>query len=479
MRFYRPHSFYGLLLTGFFFVSLPLIAALVSSVRILDGLVQQSAVAVYSSVDRVSSSRKIAGLLQDQERKARLYNVLGEASQLAEVNRMHEEITRVLDHLAASVSDEELLQLIARLRAGESYLVAALNRTSSGPESLKKEQEEILSRYRDIDRLAAAVERASNKLMIDQVDALKEKVSHDKETLIWQTSGLIGFSALLIAVFMVLISKPVRQIDKGIERLGDGDFKTPVEVFGPRDLEALGRKLDWLRQRLAKLDREKVKMVAHISHELKTPLASIKEGVGLLRDELVGPMNRSQEDVVAILDKNCGKLQKLIENILDFNMAQARKGTVEKKEVRLDELIDSVISDHRNSILARHIRLDVRLANTRIDANPQQLRTVFDNLLSNAVKFTPEEGTIRIRMKNEGGLVHVLVEDSGPGIDDEDRSRIFSPFFQGKGAKNAIVKGSGLGLAITKEYVQNHGGEIRLLTRKKGACFAVTLPLST
>ncbi|HFQ89333.1 MAG TPA: HAMP domain-containing histidine kinase, partial [Desulfobulbus sp.] len=317
MRFYRPHSFYGLLLTGFFFVSLPLVAALVSSVRILDGLVKQSAVAVYSSVDRVSSSRKIAGLLQDQERKARLYNVLGEASQLAEVNRMHGEITRVLDHLAASVTDRDLLQLIEELRSGESYLVAALNRTSSGPELLKKEQEQILSRYRDIDRLAAAVERASNKLMIDQVDALKEKVSRDKETLIWQTSGLIGFSALLIAVFMVLISKPVRQIDKGIERLGDGDFNTPVEVFGPRDLEALGRKLDWLRQRLAKLDREKVKMVAHISHELKTPLASIKEGVGLLRDELVGPMNRRQEDVVAILDKNCGKLQKLIENILD------------------------------------------------------------------------------------------------------------------------------------------------------------------
>ena len=106
-----------------------------------------------------------------------------------------------------------------------------------------------------------------------------------------------------------------------------------------------------------------------------------------------------------------------------------------------------------------------------------QLKTVFDNLISNAVKFSPDNGKIRIRLKSDGKLASLLVGDNGIGIDEEARSRIFSPFFRGKGAEKSVIKGSGLGLAISREYVQNHGGTIRLLSGGKGARFKVTLPL--
>jgi len=198
----------------------------------------------------------------------------------------------------------------------------------------------------------------------------------------------------------------------------------------------------------------------------------------LLHDELVGPINNDQKNIVEILDKNCIKLQKLIENILNFNRAQARDTPFEKSKIKLDKLIEEVVADHRNSILARNIKLDVQLGAMEVYGNQKQLKTVFDNLVSNAVKFTPEEGIIRINLKIDGKLAACLVEDSGPGIDEEDRSRIFSPFFQGKGSEKAVVKGSGLGLSISKEYVQNHDGTIRLLNGKKGAHFLVTLPLS-
>jgi len=218
--------------------------------------------------------------------------------------------------------------------------------------------------------------------------------------------------------------------------------------------------------------------VAHISHELKTPLSSIKEGSGLLRDELVGPMNNSQKEVVAILDKNCSKLQSLIQNILDFNMAQARKIPSGQNNIRLDGLVEEVVSDHKTSIMARDIQFDVNLVAVEVDGNRQQLKVVVDNLLSNAVKFTPDGGTIEIRLKKDGDQAVFRVKDSGPGVKEEERSRIFSPFFQGEEAKKAVVKGSGLGLAISREYVQAHRGSIRLRSTQKGACFAVTLPLS-
>jgi two-component system sensor histidine kinase GlrK len=479
VRFYRPYSFFTLLLTGFVFVSLPLFTALYSSVKILDMLVEQSAVAVFRSVDRVSDSRKIAAILIDQERNARQYKVLGGSSLLAEVNNSLAALETIVHGFAdLPPGTDQFVALASRLLALDSYLVAVLNRPAGDPEQSLRERENALAKYQELDRLAGELEATSNQLMIAEVEGLKQRVSRDKETLLWQTSGLIGFSLLFFVVFVALIFRPVRQIDKGIERLGNGDFTTPVQVSGPRDLERLGGKLDWLRKRLAKLDREKIKMVAHISHELKTPLASIKEGVGLLRDELVGPMNSSQKEVVAILDKNCSKLQGLIQNILDFNMARARKVTSGQNTIRLDGLVEEVVADHKTSILARNIHLDIKLVAAEVDGNRQQLKAAFDNLLSNAVKFTPDRGTILIHLKKNGDQAVLQVKDSGPGVKEEERSQIFSPFFHGDEANKVVVKGSGLGLAISREYVQAHRGTIRLLSTQQGACFAVTLPLS-
>ena len=443
----------------------------------MDGLLKQGALAVYTSVDRTNSVRKIADLLRDQERKARLYNVLGEGSLLDSVNQLHEELADAFAHLFLTAGNEDLEQLLMKIQAGENYIVAVLNNLSGGPMQRKAVLSSVLERYQDVNALTNKLVRLSNRLISDEVSLLREKVSNGKKTLAWQTSGLIGFSILFLVVFTALILRPIRQMDRGIENLGNGDFTTPVRVSGPRDLEALGERLDWLRQRLAELDREKIKMIAHISHELKTPLSSIKEGAGLLRDEVVGPMNASQKDVVAILDKNSDKLQKLIENILDFNMSQAKKEPLKMEDLWFDEIVNSVVEDHKNSMIARRITLYIKLAVIQIRGDASQLKTVVDNLVSNAVKFTPDEGAIRVLLKREGNQAVLLVEDTGVGINKEDRSRIFSPFFQGKEAKKTVVKGSGLGLAIAKEYVQNHGGTIRLLSSEAGARFSVILPI--
>ena len=370
-------------------------------------------------------------------------------------------------------------RLLNAIKSNENYIVTEINRIAGNPDQLKEEQGLVFSQYKDISKLSLSLVKMSQQLMVDDVEGLKLKVNQNKKKLAWQTSGLISFTVLITIIFISLIFRPIRQIDKGIERLGDGNFHTPIAVSGPRDLENLGNKLDWLRKRLAKLDREKLKLVAHISHDLKTPLASIKEGAGLLRDELVGPINDDQKEVVGILDKNCSRLQKLIENILNFNMAQAREIPHQKDRIQLDNLISKVITDHRNSILARNIQLEEQLPLVTIYGNKKQLKTVFDNLISNAVKFSPDNGKIRIRLKSDGKLASLLVEDNGIGIDEEERSRIFSPFFRGKGAEKSVIKGSGLGLAMSREYVQNHGGTIRLLSGGKGARFIVTLPLKT
>ena len=475
-RLYRPRSFFSLLLSGFIFVALPLVIALISSVQILDGLVQQSAVAVFRSVSRIESCRKVADLLHNQERAARLYSVLEEGEHLDRVNGNHQEAEELLRQFAALNAENDLAPLIERLEVNERRLVNALNNTSSDPVTRKREQEEALSGYSEIGELVTQLEGLSNTLMVGEVDILKEQVRSNKKILVWQVSGLIGFSVLLVVLFISLINKPVSQLDRGIELLGEGDFSTPIVVSGPRDLESIGAKLDWLRKRLDSLDREKVKMLAHISHELKTPLSSIKEGAGLLKDGLVGPLSPNQAEVVAILDSNCSKLQKLIQNILDFNMARAKQLPLDLQNVRVDTLIDEVAENHRNAMLARNIELTTKLEPVAVNGNRKQLKTVIDNLLANAVKFTPDNGDVGIYMKMKGNKVNIMVEDKGPGISEEDRPQIFLPFFQGSQKNRSVVKGSGLGLAISKEYIQNCGGTLRLLPSSQGARFSVTLP---
>jgi two-component system sensor histidine kinase GlrK len=478
MRIYRPHSFFALLLIAFIVVCMPLLAALYSSILVLDDLGQQSVSTVYSSVERVDRSRKIVELFQDQERMARLFTVLGEPAELEEVNRIHRDIENELEYFLPSDSNEQLAQLIADLTSRENSIITVLNRFSGDPEELKAEKQKILSLYQDIGRLGTTLVTLNNQLMYDEVQKIKVKTDGEKEKLVWRTSGLIAFAALVSGVFISIIFRPIRQIDKSIKSLGEGDFQTPVLVSGPKDLESMGMKLDWLRKRLAKLDKEKVKLIAHISHDLKTPLASIAEGAGLLRDELVGPLNDQQKEVVSILDKSCSRLQVLIENILNFNMAQAREVPILKSIVQLDNLIDEIVADHRNSTLARNIKLEVHHVSVAIYGDQKQLKTVFDNLVSNAVKFTPDQGRVRILLKNDGKNAACLVEDSGGGIDEQERGDIFSPFFQGRRAEKSVLKGSGMGLAISREYIQNHGGTIRLLQSRKGARFAVTLPLA-
>ncbi|MCL1980551.1 MAG: ATP-binding protein [Proteobacteria bacterium] len=475
-RIYHPRSFPSLLLTGFIFVVLPLIVALGSAIQILDGLVQQSAVAVFRSAGRIDNCRKVAELLNREERSARLFLVLGESEHLEDVTARHREIDDLLSQFAVLNVNNDLAGLIEQLQHKERLLVEALTGLHGTKAERKSRQEKALAGYNEIGSLVDRLERSSNSMMIKEVDALKQQAQSNKTTLAWQISGLIGFSVLLVVLFMSLINKPISQLDQGIERLGEGDFATPIVVSGPRDLETIGEKLDWLRKRLNTLDREKVRMLAHISHELKTPLSSIKEGAGLLKDGLVGSLNDQQVEVVGILDHNCSKLQKLIQNILDFNMAQAKEMPLDFQDVRVDALMTDVAEDHRNAMLARNIHLRMELLPVRVNANPNQLKTVLDNLLANAVKFTQDDGEIGIVMRRKGQILRLIVEDSGPGISEEDRAQIFLPFFQGQQKNRSVVKGSGLGLAISKEYIQNSGGTLRLLPSEQGARFEVVMP---
>ena len=154
-------------------------------------------------------------------------------------------------------------------------------------------------------------------------------------------------------------------------------------------MERLAAQLEWLRGRLLDLAQEKNRFLRHMSHELKTPLANIREGTELLMDGAVGELQSAQREVTAILRENGMKLQRLIENLLSFSAWQAKSVGLEISEFKLRPLIKSVLENQQLTLVAQRVRLDVQVEDLVPLADRGKIRLILDNLLSNAIKFTP------------------------------------------------------------------------------------------
>jgi two-component system sensor histidine kinase GlrK len=287
--------------------------------------------------------------------------------------------------------------------------------------------------------------------------------------------------ALIIALALTrYIARPIAEIDAAIRQLGGADFSRQIAVRGPEDLRYLGRRLDWLRRRLDEFETQKNRFLRHVSHELKTPLTALREGAELLHDEVGGPLTPTQRQVVGIMRDNSVKLQRLIEELLDYQRALHAAASLEVHTIELDVLIADAARAHQLAAAAKGLRLVIEAPHVTLDADPEKLRSIVDNLVSNAVKFTPPGGTISIEARAAGGEAVIEVKDSGPGVAPEDRDSIFNLFFRGRtrqqNSASGGVKSSGLGLAIARELVEAHGGRITVVPDASGGHFRVTLP---
>jgi len=283
--------------------------------------------------------------------------------------------------------------------------------------------------------------------------------------------------ALMIALALTRhIARPIAELDAAIRQLGSADFSRPIAVPGPEDLKTLGERLDWLRRRLVELEDEKNRFLRHLSHELKTPLTVLREGAELLHDEVGGPLSAPQRRVVTIMKDNSIKLQRLIEELLDYQRAVHAAASLAPRRLALDKLVREVARSHELAALAKGQRLALELERVQVDADPEKLRSVVDNLIGNALKFTPAGGSVSVLARSSGDEALIEVIDSGPGVPAEERESIFDSFFRGRAKASARIEGSGLGLAIAREFVEAHGGRISVLGEPGGAHFRVALP---
>lgn len=476
MTLYQPKSLLKLVLYGFGFVSLPLILALGYAAVHVDRVAHQSQYAVYQAVQAISSSRQIIDLLTSMERSGRQYLILEDPTLIEAYEELHQEFHETAQRLHRLPLDDEQRDEVDTLMAAEHDLFEELMEG----EGAAMDQLAMVTAFQDLNALAQQVLSSSNRMVDREVSAMQETASAAQQLLFWLAVSVPPLTILSAGIFAVLISRPVRQLDRAIRRLGDGHFNRPVQVNGPQDLQHLGNRLDWMRQRLQDLEEQKSRFLRHMSHELKTPLTAIREGAELLQDNAVGALNAEQQEVASILQSNAISLQRLIEDLLNFGTARGgNSGSLRLHYVRLIPLVDGVTRNHKPALLAKDVTLETWLHDLHLMADEEKLCTIIDNLLSNAIKFSPENGRVLMLAERRGDDVVIEVADEGPGIDPEDRESVFDAFYQGRNKASGYVKGSGLGLSIAREYAEAHGGGIEVdESESPGTRMRVTLPLN-
>jgi NtrC-family two-component system sensor histidine kinase KinB len=227
---------------------------------------------------------------------------------------------------------------------------------------------------------------------------------------------------------------------------------------------------------LRRLDEMKSGMLSVVSHELKTPLTSIRMGVHLLLEDRLGDLNPQQSEIMTAIRDDSDRLHQIIENLLDIGRMESGRGLMDLKPHTLGEIVGNSTNPMESAFRDRGVNLLVDLGTDlpRVMVDPARIGHVFSNLLSNALKFTPPGGEVQITAKAAGPLVEVCVEDTGPGIPKQHLDRIFERFFRVPGQSGAT--GAGLGLAIAKEIVELHGGRMSVTSREgHGAKFSFTL----
>lgn len=473
MRFGRPRSLSGLLLIGFALVTIPLLVAVVNATIQMRRLTQQSEVLVQHGVEATRRTQELFQQTTALERTARLYNVIGDAK-LRDVFGQHRAgFDRSLASLEQVMPAEDAGAVIVRLRAQAAALADSILRLAPGSPELAGQ----LDGFARLNDAVAELGELTSAGIDAELKSLQVIAVRTQRQLFWQAAALVPGTALIVLVFVSLLARPIRQIDQAISELGRGTFSRQVLVQGPSDLERLGRQLEWLRVRLLDLAQEKNRFLRHMSHELKTPLANIREGTELLMEGAVGDLDANQREVVGILRENGIKLQRLIENLLSFSAWQAKSVGLELSEFPLRPLIKQVVEAQQLTLVANRVRLDIKVQDVAVIADRGKLRLILDNLLSNAVKFTPHGGTIYIHALTYKEHLIMDVADSGPGIPTEDRAQIFEAFYTGKAQHGGHVKGTGIGLSVVLEFVQAHGGTIELVDGvHPGAHFRIRLP---
>ena len=312
------------------------------------------------------------------------------------------------------------------------------------------------------------------------LDALEINISPFVTFLISNMAGFVFI--VLIWTLIGILMRPKREamiwtIIEPIQKIAKGDFSVKIRNEEKYDGEigVLVKSINDMTDELNAMEKMRQEFVSNVSHEIQSPLTSIKGFARALQDDNLSEEKRKH--YLTIIETETTRLSKLSQNLLKLTLLESEEYTPEKTNYRLDQQLKQIVLNSEPLWAEKEIELDLNLEKVHVTADQESMSQVWINLIHNSIKFTPNGGTITIQLIGYEKFVEVRIQDTGIGISEEQKQHIFERFYKADSSRNRSYGGSGLGLAIVKKVLDLHEGEIKVESEEgKGTEFIMRIP---
>jgi two-component system sensor histidine kinase CpxA len=268
------------------------------------------------------------------------------------------------------------------------------------------------------------------------------------------------------------LTKPVRQLQKTVERFGHGDLSARLNSARRDELGDLSRAFDQMATRIETLLTAERRLLLDISHELRSPLARLGVAVELARtgDDTETALNRIQ--------KESDRLNTLVGQLLQVTRAEGDPASLHRDAIRLDQLVGQLVDDARIEAAARGCEIEYRTpATVTVAGDAELLRRAIENVIRNAIRYSPVNEAVRVSLQRENGRAIVDIRDAGPGVPEEALPRLFDAFYRVQPDRDRASGGIGLGLSIARRAIELHRGSIRAKNAHPGLEVVIDFPV--
>ncbi len=370
--------------------------------------------------------------------------------------------------LDAALSSWEAPEEIALLRTSwvecQAEMASAMRRPVAGSEDPPLR---LVTKIDEMKLRTRSSYDAVKQSMADQVE--RNRALGSQAQLFSMIAGIVFLiSGISLSVLTLRsINAPLRQLTRGTRKISSGEFSHRLPVEGPLEFADLAQDFNKMTEKLGELDQMKKDFVSHVSHELKAPLAAIRQTLAVTMEQIPGPINDQQRRLLQLSRNSAERLTAMVANLLDVSRLEAGTMEYEMSPQDLNEITGTVLDEFNLKAEERRIQFSITADTSVIPVvcDRDRMIQVVGNLVDNALKFAPPDSAINVnlayRSENKGSCAVLSVADKGPGVPDSHKRSIFEKFHQVRGGgKRAAGQGVGLGLAICKTIVDAHHGKI-------------------